>query len=104
MTPISQMTVGEAISSIRDITLVAGVLILGWKARSWVQPVIDFFDNANKFMVDMRHDMQTLLNNHLSHIESDLRHMTSRNRHPMFAEAVEEVQAVQTEHSLDIEA
>lgn len=78
MTPISQMTIGEAISSIRDITLVFGVLVIGWKARSWVQPAIDFFNNANTFMFDVRRDMQTLLTNHLSHIEADLKHMSGR--------------------------
>jgi hypothetical protein len=72
------MTVGEAVSTLRDITIIVGLVLSGWKARDWFQPVFDFFKNANQFMVDMRRDMQTLLTNHLSHIESDLRHMTGR--------------------------
>lgn len=81
MTPISQMPVGEVISSIRDITFVLGILYTGWKARAWVQPIITFFDNANAFMVDTRKDLQMLLNNHLTHIEADLRHMSGRHEH-----------------------
>jgi len=78
MTPIGQIPIGEAISSIRDIVVVIGVLTFGWKIRGWVQPGIDFFKMATLFMVDMRRDMHTLLNNHLLHIESDLRHMSGR--------------------------
>jgi hypothetical protein len=79
MIPIGQMPFGEVISSVRDVVVVFTVLTFGWKVRSWVQPAIDFFDNANQFMADTRKDMQTLLNNHLSHIESDLRHMSGRS-------------------------
>lgn len=78
MTPLAQMTIGEAISSVRDITVVAGILIIGWKARSWIQPFIDFFEESKDFMKSMRRDMQTLLTNHLHHIEADLKTMSGR--------------------------
>lgn len=78
MMPIGQVPFGEVISSVRDVVVVFTVLTLGWKLRSWVRPTIEFFDNANKFMADTRQDMQTLLNNHLTHIESDLKKMSGR--------------------------
>lgn len=85
MIPISQMQVGELISSVRDMVFVLGVPYLGWKARAWVQPGIDFFKRANKFfdlgethMQKVEVGMQVLLNNHLSHIQSDLGHISGR--------------------------
>lgn len=85
MIPISQMTVGELLSSLRDTIFIFGVPYLGWKARGWVQPGIDFFKRANKFfdlgeahIRRVESGMQVLLNNHLSHIQSDLGHLSGR--------------------------
>jgi len=83
--PISQMNVGELISSLRDVVFILGMLTVGWKVRSWVQPVIDFFHRANEFfdrseehIQRVESGMQMLLNNHLSHIQSDLGHISGR--------------------------
>jgi len=85
MIPLSQMQVGELISTIRDAVFILGVPYLGWRARAWVQPGIDFFKRANKFfelgethMQKVEAGMQVLLNNHLSHIQSDLGHISGR--------------------------
>ena len=85
MTPLSQMSVGELLSSLRDITLILSMLTIGWKARAWIQPGIDFFKRANKFfdlgeahIQRVESGMQILLNNHLSHIQSDLGHLSGR--------------------------
>jgi hypothetical protein len=85
VTPLTQMTVGEALSSIRDIALICGMVIAGWKARSWIQPFLDtvkkankFFDAGEKHMQIVESGMQMLLNNHLHHIESDLGHISGR--------------------------
>lgn len=78
MLNINSMTVGEALSSLRDILFVIGMAIFGFKVRSWIQPAISFFERANDFMESMQKDMQTLLTNHLSHIEHDLKHMSGR--------------------------
>ena len=84
-TPISQMNVGELISSLRDLIFILGMLTVGWKVRAWVQPVIDFFHRANEFfdrsevhIQRVESGMQMLLNNHLSHIQSDLGHISGR--------------------------
>lgn len=85
MTPLSQMTIGELISTIRDTVFILGVPYLGWKARSWIQPAIDFFKRANSFfdlseahIRRVESGMRVLLNNHLSHIQSDLGHISGR--------------------------
>jgi hypothetical protein len=93
MTPFSQMSVGEFISSIRDIIFIFGTLTVGWKVRSWVQPVFDFFKRTNEFfdlseahIKRVESGMQVLLNNHLSHIQSDLGHLSGREpRHSSYS-------------------
>jgi hypothetical protein len=87
MTSLEQMSVGEAISSLRDIVFILGILLFGWKIRGWVQPGIDFFKRANRFFdIGEQHiqrvesGMQMLLNNHLTHIQSDLGHISGRSR------------------------
>lgn len=94
MTPLSQMTLGELLSNLRDITVILGTLTIGWKLRSWLQPLYDFFKRANKFfelseshIQRVESGMQVLLNNHLSHIQSDLGHISGREpRTAMFAQ------------------
>lgn len=101
MTPISQMTVGELISSIRDLTVILGTLTIGWKVRSWVQPLVDFFKRANTFF-DMgeKHiqrveaGMNVLLNNHLHHIQADLGHISGRDMRPFVQVEAEKPQDV----------
>jgi hypothetical protein len=85
MTPFSQLPLGEVISSLRDVIFILGVLTIGWKIRAWLQPVIEFFKRANEFFdrseahIDkVESGMQVLLNNHLSHIQSDLGHLSGR--------------------------
>jgi hypothetical protein len=85
MIDLSKMTVGEAISALRDASFLIGFLVLGWKGRSWVQPLFDVFEEAKTFMKESRVHQQTmeqqmglLLNNHLKHIESDLKHISGR--------------------------
>jgi hypothetical protein len=85
MTPLSEMNVGELISNLRDITITVATLTIGWKARSWIQPIVEFFKRANEFfdrseahIQKVESGMQVLLNNHLSHIQSDLGHISGR--------------------------
>jgi hypothetical protein len=87
MTPIGQMTIGEAIASLRDISFICGTVYLGWKIRSWLQPLFDFFREASSFfriarihMTQMEMGMDTLLGNHLHHIQADLGHISGRER------------------------
>ena len=74
------VSVEQFIAAWRDGAIIIGICFFGWKARSWAQPVIEFFTRANSFMVTTQHGMgelqtgmKTLLDNHLTHIESDLK-------------------------------
>lgn len=78
-------TVSDAISTIRDIGFIIAILVSGFKIRSWIQPGIEFFQRINIFMslgethmALMENNMRTLLTNHLSHIEADLKHLSGR--------------------------
>lgn len=79
------VSVGQIVAVLRDGAFIGGMCIFGWKARSWFQPIFDFFKRANDFMTSMEEKtdridtgMQTLLTNHLSHIELDLKTMSGR--------------------------
>ena len=78
MIGISGQSVHEAISSLRDLSFIIGLVVLGWKGRSWFQPVYEFLVEAKKFitranrhMVLVEGGMKVLLENHLHHIQSD---------------------------------
>jgi hypothetical protein len=78
-------SLGQIISTLRDAGFFVGILVVGWNARSLFQPVKDFFQRASKHMdnveagmVSIQGDMKILLNNHLSHIEADMKHIAGR--------------------------
>lgn len=73
------MTIGELASSIRDIAIVGTTLTLGWKARAFIQPGVDFFKKANSFMDTMSAGMELLLTNHLPHMHTELKTMAGRS-------------------------
>ena len=72
------MTIGELASTLRDLMIVVSMVTIGWKTRDWFQPIFDFFKRANTFMTSMERNMDVLLNNHMKHIESDIRRMSGR--------------------------
>jgi len=81
----STMTVAELVSTLKDAGFFIGFCIAGWKARGLVQPLINFFERAQKHMEVMetgvsslQTGMNTLLTNHLSHIEQDLKTLSGR--------------------------
>lgn len=83
--PSSTVTLGQTISTLKDGAFIVGIVVLGWKARGLVQPLIDFFARAKQHMeimetgmTGLRIDVTTLLNNHLSHIEQDLKTLSGR--------------------------
>lgn len=81
----SQWTIGELSSAVKDYGIFVTVVVVGWKSRGAVQPLIDFvkkvsefidkvdarFERADKHMLTMETSMSTLLNNHLAHLKSD---------------------------------
>lgn len=74
----SSMTVGQAISHIRDIVVIAGVLSTGWKLRGYLQKLLDFGNRCYEHMTYMEAGLNTLLNNHMKHIEADLKTIAGR--------------------------
>ena len=79
------MTVGELFSTLRDAGFFVGLCVVGWKARGLIQPLINFFERAQKHMDvvevgvgNLQTGMNTLLTNHLSHIEQDLKTLSGR--------------------------
>lgn len=85
MTNLGNMSVGEFVSTLRDAGFFIGILIAGWKARSLIQPLVDMFERANKFFDrsesfynGMEIQMNTLLNNHLSHLHQDKKELNSK--------------------------
>ena len=96
--PASTVTLGQVISNLKDGAFVVGIVVLGWKARGLVQPAIDFFNRAVKHMDVMEQGvgslqigMNTLLSNHLSHIEEDLRVLSGRPKSEYIHPLVESV-------------
>lgn len=81
----SQLTIGELSSAVKDYGIFVTVVVVGWKSRGAIQPLINFvkkvsdfidkvdarFERADKHMTLMETSMSTLLNNHLAHLKSD---------------------------------
>ncbi len=81
----SQITLGEVSSTIRDLSVVVGIFGIAWKSRGWLEAAKKFFERLTTFMDTVENDsayirqgMHTLLSNHLTHIEADLKKMTHR--------------------------
>jgi hypothetical protein len=84
-------TVGQIGSTLRDFSifgaLMSGLVVTVWKGRGIYDAVTGFFSRIIRHMDIMERGMNTLLTNHLFHIEADLRHLTGR---PFRASVVEE--------------
>lgn len=78
--PSAPVSVGQLISTLKDGAFLIGICVAGWKARGIVQPAIDFFNKASKHMEKMEHFADTVMSNHLVHMESDLRTIAGRKQ------------------------
>ena len=74
----SAVTIGQVSSTVRDLSIVAVLVSVSWKARGMYETVTDFFERTTKHMDVMESGMKTLLTNHLAHIEADLSKMAHR--------------------------
>lgn len=74
----SAVTLGQVSSTIRDLSIVAVLVSVTWKARGMFESVTDFFERTTKHMDTMEAGMNKLLTNHLAHIEADLSKMAHR--------------------------
>jgi hypothetical protein len=71
----AQLTLGQLSAAARDISIVGALVGASWKLRGVYETVTKFFERTIKHMDTMESGMSTLLNNHLTHMESDLRKM-----------------------------
>lgn len=60
-------------------TSLFSLVVLGWKGKSWFQPILNFFKRANGHMdkveaglATMENGMKTLLDNHMGHVQRHL--------------------------------
>jgi hypothetical protein len=71
----AQLTLGQLSAAARDISIVGALVGASWKLRGVYETVTKFFERTIKHMDTMESGMSTLLNNHLAHMEQDLRKM-----------------------------
>jgi hypothetical protein len=74
----SQVTFGQISSTIRDFTIVSVLVAAVWKARGVYERGVHILERMIKHMDTMEAGMNTLLTNHLHHIETDLAELRKR--------------------------
>ena len=93
----SNASMGGVISTLTDLGFFVGILVVGWRSRALIQPAIDFFKTANstmgianRHMLFMETSMNTLINNHATHIEEDIAKLVGRHivNHERVSQAV----------------
>jgi len=88
----ASITLGQVSSALRDLTVIGFLLTISWKSRGVYEAAKNFFERLTTHMQIMEQGMSTLLNNHLAHIETDLRSMT---QHQVRATAAEQADYVE---------
>jgi len=74
----AQLTLGQVSSALRDFAVVGFLVGFAWKARGGFESAKKFFERLTTHMDVMEKGMTTLLTNHLSHIEADLKTISGR--------------------------
>lgn len=80
------LTLGQVSSALRDFAVVGFLLTIAWKSRGGYEFVKKFFERLTTHMDVMEAGMKTLLTNHLTHIESDLKTLSGRKDEKPFGE------------------
>jgi hypothetical protein len=75
------VTLGEVSSIIRDFSIFGTLAVFIWKARGVYESVTNFFTRTSKHMDVMESGMNTLLTNHLPHLEQEIKALSSRDTH-----------------------
>ena len=84
----ASVTLGQISSFVRDFAIVGTLIGLSWKARGVYEAVTQFFTRTMKHMDVMESGMQTLLTNHLAHIEEAITKMTNNQARVLSGEEV----------------
>jgi hypothetical protein len=82
----TQLTLGQVSSALRDFAVVGFLLTVAWKSRGGYEFVKKFFERLTTHMDVMEKGMDTLLTNHLTHIENDLKSLSDRKAEKPFGE------------------
>ena len=63
---------------IREIAIIVSIAVVGWKTRGAWQGVLDFSNRVVKHMETMEGFAQTVVENHLKHLERDVAKLVGR--------------------------
>lgn len=74
----ADLTLAGVSSILRDLTVVGVLLRVAWKIRGVWEGAKNFFIRLTTHMDVMEGGMQTLLANHLTHIEKELRALNGK--------------------------
>lgn len=81
----AQITLGQLSSTVRDLSIVTVIVGVVWKARGWFAKGERLYENTEKFiervsthMTFMEGCANKALNNHLAHMQHDLRVLSGR--------------------------
>lgn len=78
----TQLTLGQISSSLRDFAVVGFLVGFAWKARGAFEDGKKFFERLTTHMDVMEDGMNTLLTNHLTHIEEELKALYRKGEKP----------------------
>ncbi len=68
----AQLTLGEIAAAFRDFVIIGVIIKAAWHSRGFYEHAKSLKDRLVQHMDFMEKGMSTLLDNHLTHIESDL--------------------------------
>lgn len=74
----SQVTLGQLSSAVRDWAIIGTLATIVWKARGFYSKTEAFIDRIGTHMTRMETFADNALNNHLAHMQHDLRVLSGR--------------------------
>lgn len=74
----SQVTLGQLSSAVRDWAIIGTLAIFVWKARGFYARGEAFFNRIDTHMLRMETFADKAINNHLAHMQHDLRVLSGR--------------------------
>ena len=74
----SSVTLGQLSGAVRDWAIVGTLAVVVWKARGVYSTGVAFFNRIDSHMTRMESFADKALNNHLAHMQHDLRVLSGR--------------------------
>lgn len=71
ITNLSSINLTSLLGYLRDLSVILTLLTVVWKIRGAWDEVINFRQDCTRFMTKMEVHADTMVNNHLKHIEED---------------------------------